>query len=198
MSFGRSSDNGRGKIVYWEGWVQEFEKTVTVGELMLDHPQQVVVEFDEAVKQKRPIPLPADKTLDMNKVYVMLPIKRGKPLRLNTQQSRRILLILNSALHSKSLFFPSSISFLSRLGRICHYQTPPVAHVHENQEILERDDDVCSEYFPDFDFIEGTTTPEYLSRQLSGKGWKPTLDTIKEKKVQRKMSGYACLFPKRF
>jgi len=28
--------------------------------------------------------------------------------------------------------------------------------------------------------------PEYLNRQLSGKGWKPTLDTIKEKNIDRK------------
>lgn len=38
----------------------------------------------------------------------------------------------------------------------------------------------------DGDFVESLEAkPEYFSRQLSGKGWKPSLDTIKEKRVEK-------------
>ena len=67
-----------GKIVYWDGSVQEFDEPLTVAELMLEHPQQVVLDFHSAVKEKRPTPLPADEKLEMKKTYVMVPVKRGK------------------------------------------------------------------------------------------------------------------------
>ena len=51
-----------------------------------------------------------------------------------------------------------------------------------------------SEFLPEM--IEGSR-PEYMSRQLSGKGWKPSLDTIKEKKVKTKLSRWL-LFLKGF
>lgn len=37
------------KIVFWDGSVRKFDQPVTVAELMLEHPQQVVVEFQEGV-----------------------------------------------------------------------------------------------------------------------------------------------------
>ncbi|XP_054783361.1 uncharacterized protein LOC129290578 [Prosopis cineraria] len=186
ISFGPS--DGKGKIVHWDGSVEEFEKPVMVAELMLEHPQQVVVEFHSALNHNRPVPLAADKKLERNNVYLMLPLRRGKPVRLNSEESRRILLMLQSALHSKSLLFSSR--FLSRLARVCRERPVGEKVLQKNQEkenIRERY--VCSELLPEIT----ESTPEYLSRQFSGKEWKPSLDTIDEKKIQGKITG--CLFP---
>ncbi|RDX88480.1 hypothetical protein CR513_29924, partial [Mucuna pruriens] len=164
-----------GKIVYWDGSVKEFDEEVTVAELMLEHPQQVVVEFDSAVKQKRPTPLPADEKLEMKKTYVMVPVKRGKPVGLSSEDSRRILLIVNSSLHSNN-YFVSSSSFFPWLARLFHTEGEASAMLQKKEEVERYS---FSEFLPEM--IEGR--PEYMSRQLSGKGWKPSLDTIKEKKV---------------
>ena len=110
-------DNGTGKIVYWDGSVQEFDKPLTAAELMLKHPQKMVVEFHSAVNQKRPTPLPADEKLQMKKIYLMVPMKPGKPLALNSEESRRILLMVKSVVHSKSVL--RSWKFVLWLGRIC-------------------------------------------------------------------------------
>ncbi|TKY61727.1 hypothetical protein E2542_SST11578 [Spatholobus suberectus] len=171
-----------GKIVYWDGSVQKFDQPVTAAELMLEHPQQVVVEFHSAVNQKRPTPLPADEKLVMKKTYVMVPVRRGKPVGLSREDSRRMLLVVNSSLHSK--FLVSSTGFLAWLARFFHAEgeAAMLQRKEEVESTEERYD--FSEFLPEM--IEGR--PEYMSRQLSGKGWKPSLDTIKEKKVKRKLS----------
>ncbi|KAK7269620.1 hypothetical protein RIF29_22353 [Crotalaria pallida] len=170
-----------GKIVLYDGSVQEFEQPLTVAELMLEHPQQVVVEFHLAMNQKRPTPLPADKKLEMNKVYMMLPMKRGKPVGLSGEESRRILMILNSALHNSK--------YLPWFARLCHApnnnveEAKPIKGVHfHNQRKEVR-----------FELELEAGRPEYLSRELSGKGWKPSLDTIKEKKIERKVTHWLFL-----
>ncbi|XP_034228801.1 uncharacterized protein LOC117637868 isoform X2 [Prunus dulcis] len=75
-----------GKVILSDGSVHQFNKPLTVAELMLEHPQQVVVEFGAAVSEKRPTPLPADMKLDKKKIYLMLPMKRGKPVSLSSQE----------------------------------------------------------------------------------------------------------------
>ncbi|XP_027353405.1 uncharacterized protein LOC113863850 [Abrus precatorius] len=176
----RGSD-GTGKIVYWDGSVQQFDEPLTVAELMLEHPQQVVVEFHSAVNQKRPTPLPADKKLEMKKTYVMLPVKPGKPVGLSSEDSRRMILIVDSALHSNYLM--RSSGFLPWFARLFHPGNASIgdAAMLKVENVEERYG--FSELLQET--IEGR--PEYMSRQLSGKGWKPSLDTIKEKKVKRKM-----------
>ncbi|XWS46567.1 hypothetical protein CRYUN_Cryun14cG0078900 [Craigia yunnanensis] len=170
-----------GKVILWDGSVQEFCWPLTAAELMLEHPQQVVVEFHAAVNEKRPIPLPADQKLDMKKVYVMLPVKRGKPTTLSSEEARRVLLSANSVLRSKSLL--SSSRFLPLFARIC-----PTIDIQEigqrfpsqkKENGCERPEEVrcLTEFLPET--VEGR--PEYLNRQYPGKGWKPSLDTIKEK-----------------
>ncbi|QCE06667.1 uncharacterized protein LOC114192283 [Vigna unguiculata] len=175
----RPSD-GRGKIVWWDGSVHEIEQSVTVAELMLEHPEQVVVELHSAVNQKRPTPLPADNKLETNKAYLMIPVKRGKPVGLSGEETRRILFILNSALHSKSLV--GSSKFVPWLTRLC--QNTTIVEPGRKEEEREKNEERCqfSELLPEI--LEAR--PEYLNRQLSGKGWKPTLDTIKEKNIDRK------------
>ncbi|CAL0311133.1 unnamed protein product [Lupinus luteus] len=174
--------NATGKIVHYDGSVQEFDQPLTVAELMLEHPQQVVVEFHSTMNQNKPIPLPADNNLDIKKIYLMLPLKQGKPVGLH-----HILFIVNSSLHSKYLI--SSSGFLPWLTRMCHNSTTTtfgddkVLKRKEGIENRENGNDF-SEYLEEM--IE--ERPEYLSRQLSGKGWKPSLDTIKEKKIKKKLS----------
>ncbi|KAK4273265.1 hypothetical protein QN277_021702 [Acacia crassicarpa] len=183
--------NGRGKIVHWDGSVQEFDKPVTVAELMLEHPQQLVVEFRSAVSQRRPNPLPADQNLETNNIYLMLPMKRGKPLGLNAQDIRRFLLILNSS------GLRSSARFLPWLARMCHHPNGVAAsHLTQKKpQISEKEetDEMHRDVFPE---ILQPGRPEYLSRELSGKGWKPSLDTITEKKIKTKISHW--LFFKAF
>lgn len=186
ISFGATDK--KGKIVHWDGSVEEFERPVMVAELMVEHPQQVVVELHSAMNQSRPVPLAADKKLERNNIYVMLPLRRGKPVRLNSEESRRLLLMVDSALRSKSLLF--STRFLSRVARVCRGRSVGEGVVKKDQEkekIGERH--VCCEILSDIT----ESTPEYLSRQFSGKEWKPSLDTIDEKKNQKRLSG--CLFP---
>ncbi|KAJ7977646.1 Multidrug resistance protein ABC transporter family protein [Quillaja saponaria] len=176
------------KIVLWDGSVQEFDNPVTVAELMLEHPQQVVVEFHSAMNQKRPSPLPADKKLEMNKIYLMIPMKRGKPAGLTTEEARRILLIVNSLIRSQ--FALSSSKYLPLFARMCPAAgmiTEPDKCVIQKKEKTEKE---AERYVNFSDFLPEMMeeTPEYLSRQLSGKGWKPSLDTIKEKKVDKRIT----------
>lgn len=175
-----------GKIITWDGSVHEIEQSLTVAELMLEHPEQVVVELHSAVNNKRPTPLPADNKLETNKVYLMLPLKRGKPVGLSGEDTRRILLILNSALHHSK--------FVPWLTRLCQNTTTIVEPQRKiNEEITEKsDEESCQLFLPEM--LEGR--PEYLNRQVSGKGWKPTLDTIKEKNIDRKLTHW--LFLKTF
>ncbi|XP_052481775.1 uncharacterized protein LOC105762457 isoform X2 [Gossypium raimondii] len=135
-----------GKVILRDGTIQEFSWPLTVAELMLEHPQQVVVEYHAAVNEKKPVPLPADHKLHVAKVYVMLPVKQGKPTTLSSEEARRVLGKGN--------------------GR-------------------ERLEEVGSstELIPES--MEGRV--EYMNRQYSAKGWKPSLDTIKEKQIETKV-----------
>ncbi|KAK7284588.1 hypothetical protein RJT34_19337 [Clitoria ternatea] len=186
---GNQTSYATGKIVYWDGSVQEFDQPITVAELMLENPQQVVVDFHSAMNHKRPCPLPADQKLDMNKTYLMLPVKPGKPVGLSSEESGRIFLMLNSSLHSKFLMCSG---FLPWLARLFHRGEAPMLQRKESVENKEERYDFFPEILPEM--IEGR--PEFMSRQLSGKGWKPSLDTIKEKKVKRQISHW--LFLKSF
>ncbi|KAE8671267.1 GTP-binding protein SAR1A-like [Hibiscus syriacus] len=183
-----SHTTGAGKVILLDGSVQEFSSPLRAAELMLEHPQQVVAEFHTAVNGKKPIPLPADQKLDEKKVYVMLPFNRGKPTTFSSDGARRVLVSANSVLRSKRLV--SSSRLFPLLARIC-----PANHMREMEQksplqekgnVGERAEEVgCSmELVPES--MEGLG--EYLKRQYSGKGWKPSLDTIKEKKIERKVS----------
>ncbi|GAV82525.1 DUF4228 domain-containing protein [Cephalotus follicularis] len=179
-----SLSNTTGKVILSNGTVYEFDRLLTVAELMLEHPQQVVVEFNSQIMtQKRAIPLPADKKLDMKKLYLMLPMKRGKPASLSSEEARHVLLSAINVLRSKSLL--SSSGFLPLFAKIC----PAAAATGEGQSCglskkeiaVERDDE--PEFMPE---SLGAWPDQYLSRQISGKGWKPSLDTIKEIKIVKR------------
>lgn len=165
-----------GKVILSDGRVHEFETPLTVAELMLEHPQQVVVEFSSNLSEKRPTPLPADKKLEMKKVYVMLPMKRGKPASMSSEEARQV----HSLLRSRSLL--SSWRLLPLFSRIC-----PAGGIEEGQTrfVSERNENDGEVMLPE---VMENNGAEYFSRQVSGKGWKPSLDTIKEKKVEKTIS----------
>ncbi|KAJ7973047.1 Multidrug resistance protein ABC transporter family protein [Quillaja saponaria] len=188
ISYLPSNKNSTGKIIQWDGSVQEFDKPLTVAELMLEHPQQVVVEFHSAMNQKRPTPLPADNKLELKKIYLMIPMKLGKPVGLTSEETHHKLLIVNSVLRSR--FVLSSSRFLPSFAWMC----PAKGCIRKSTEksMFQKKEETEKEAERYYNFTEflpevlEAGRPEYLSRQLSGKGWKPSLDTIKEKKAEKK------------
>lgn len=189
---GNSIPQGTSKVIFSDGTVHCYDKPLTVAELMLEHPQQMVVEFKPIADGKRPIPLPADMKLEKNKAYIMLPIRKGKPSSLSSEEAQKILTKTSTMLKSKSLL-ASYTGFLPVFARICPAASSlgngrdHVLNSDKNLYLLkkkeEEEEGSKRDYFSDI--LEGR--PEFLSRQLSGKGWKPSLDTIKEKSMQAKI-----------
>lgn len=191
---GNSIPQGTSKVVFSDGTVHCYDKPLTVAELMLEHPQQMVVEFKPIADGKRPIPLPADMKLEKNKAYIMLPIRKGKPSNLSSEEARKILTKTSTMLKSKSLlasytgFFPvfariCPAAVLSSLGNGGDHVLNSDKNLYLLKKEQEEEQGSKHDYFSDI--VEGR--PEFLSRQLSGKGWKPSLDTIKEKSMQAKI-----------
>ncbi|CAK9152917.1 unnamed protein product [Ilex paraguariensis] len=181
----RPSD-GSGKVILSDGTIHRYDQPLTVGELMIEHPQQVVVEIQSILNGGRKAsPLPADNKLEKNKVYLMLPIKRGKPTTLSSEEARRLLLSANSVLKSKSLV--SILGLLPLFAKICSADTGDGQEfvLHRKENLAEKIEETNKErFFPET--LEGQRL-EYLSRQFSGKGWKPNLYTIMENKVKTKV-----------
>ncbi|KAL7151092.1 hypothetical protein ABFS83_04G007800 [Erythranthe nasuta] len=185
-----SAGAATGEVILSNGAVFTYDSPLTVAELMLEHPQEVVVEFQPVVKGKKPTPLPADEKLEANKLYLMLPVRRGKPSPLSSEEAHKLLTKTNSFLKSKPLL--SYTGFLPLFVRIC----PAVVGVLVDEKKKKcLGDGSCrkeeetgggggGDYF--MDILEAGGRPEFLSRQISGKGWKPSLDTIKEKAVKAK------------
>ncbi|EYU46802.1 hypothetical protein ABFS82_04G008300 [Erythranthe guttata] len=186
-----------GEVILSNGAVFTYDSPLTVAELMLEHPQEVVVEFQPVVKGKKPTPLPADEKLEANKLYLMLPVRRGKPSPLSSEEAHKLLTKTNSFLKSKPLL--SYTGFLPLFVRIC----PAVVGGKHGGVFVEEKKKKClgdgscrkeeetggggDDYF--MDILEGGR-PEFLSRQISGKGWKPSLDTIKEKAIKPKVPNW--------
>lgn len=208
---GIQSDDKKGKVILSDGTIHQYDKPLTAAELMLEYPQQVVVEIDHHqlhatttgagggnnYNKKKLIPLPADKQLEMNKVYLMLPIKRGKKptaraAALSSEEARRLLMTASTVLKSsKTLAASSFTGFLPLFARMCsaHSQAQAQDQAHEIAKIkrIGTTTDTEEENKTDIfgEIVEGR--PEFLSRQLSGKGWKPSLDTITEKNAKSKV-----------
>ena len=187
--------NGTGKVILSDGTVHEYQKPLTVAELMLDYPQEVVVEFQSSVTNgKRPCPLPADNKLETDKVYIMLPMKRGKPAALSSEEARRLLLTANNVLKSRTNDLLSGTwGFVPMIARMCIAGTGNCEGTidfverkkNEQQVIVEKTEEKRKIELLFSEILEDR--PEFLSRQLSGKSWKPNLDTIKEKGVKARV-----------
>lgn len=124
----------------------------------------------------------------INKVYMMLPIRGGKPASLSSEDIRRVLLCANSALRSRSLLLSSS-KVLPWFARACTATTTvTTTTTREYRAEIKKELDVVKMEGEEVGWETAEGRPEYLSRQLSGRGWKPSLDTIKEKKIEKKLS----------
>ncbi|KAI0529435.1 hypothetical protein KFK09_001984 [Dendrobium nobile] len=110
-----------------DGKARPIETSMTVAELMLEHPCHFVAEHTSG----RPVPLPADYKLDAKMAYVVLPMTAGKV-----------------AARSKSL---------------------PTILKDESSELMEGGSEIL------------------LQRQYSSKGWKPSLGTIEEWSLVKKV-----------
>ncbi|KAG2693349.1 hypothetical protein I3760_08G092100 [Carya illinoinensis] len=151
------------------------------------HSQQVVVELHSAVNEKWPTPLPADKMLETRRIYVIFHVKQGKLATLSSEETQRILLTTNLVLCSRSLLLSSS-RFLPLFTQIF-----PAASLGSNGQglLMQKESEerteksfVLMESLPKI--LDGR--PDNLRRKLSGKGWKSSLDTIKENNIKKKMS----------
>lgn len=120
---------------------------------------------------------------------MMLPIRGGKPASLSSEEIRRVLVCANSALRSGSLLLSSS-KVLPWFARACTATTTTITTTRDARAEIKKEDLVKIEGEEDRWEMEMVAEgrPEYLSRQLSGRGWKPSLDTIKEKKFEKKFS----------
>ncbi|KAJ4956722.1 hypothetical protein NE237_013505 [Protea cynaroides] len=182
----RSDNSGKVKVIMHDGTVHEFDQPLAVAELMLEHPQQAVVEFPSVMAGNRAVPLPADKKLESQKIYLMLPMKGGKVAALSADGARHILSKAKSLLRSQ--FFLSSAKILPLFARIF-----PSGIRMEGNVIVSHGQDFSQLEKPEMGNKLGTLLealeerPEFLSKQFSGKGWKPTLDTIKEKAMEKKV-----------
>ncbi|KAH0470195.1 hypothetical protein IEQ34_001753 [Dendrobium chrysotoxum] len=117
-----------GKFIFLpDGKARPIESSMTVAELMLEHPCHFVAELTNG----RPVPLPADYKLETKKAYTVLPMMAGK-----------------AAARSKSL---------------------PTILKDESSELMEDGSEIL------------------LQRQYSSKGWKPSLGTIEEWSLVKKV-----------
>lgn len=79
------------RVILADCTVVAMEEGATVAELMLEHPQQFVVELRSFLAGGRAAPLPADHRMERGKVYLMLPMKSGKAPVSSAGEARRLL-----------------------------------------------------------------------------------------------------------
>ncbi|XP_047964841.1 uncharacterized protein LOC125209279 [Salvia hispanica] len=168
------------RVILSDGSVVTYDSPITAAELMLEHPQHVVVEFNPIASGGKPAPLPADQKLEVRKTYLMLRIRRGKPIQLSSGEARRLILANSAALKSNAALV-SYTGFLPIFARICT--------AAKNRKRWDEREEARLDWFAEI--LEGR--PEFMRRQMSGKGWKPSLDPIREKAVKAKVRHWITL-----
>ncbi|RLN40690.1 uncharacterized protein C2845_PM01G12730 [Panicum miliaceum] len=180
-----AASGGGGKVVMADGSVRALSEPVSVAELMMDHPRHFVVDARVLKEQGRReqqqqqggggggakvAPLPADHVLGAGGVYVLLPATRGK---VSAEEARRALSAARSLARSRSM--PGLRRKLSnKKGREEAAPDVPAQREATTEPPEEEDSEAAR---PD-GFEEHR--PEFLSRELSSRGWKPSLRTIEE------------------
>jgi hypothetical protein len=176
--------SGGGKVVMVDGSVRALSEPVSVAELMMDHPRHFVVDARVLKEQQQKgggaskvAPLPADHVLGAGGVYVLLPATRGK---VSAEEARRALTAARSLARSRSMpgglrrkLWSSRKSRGAEAGMAVQHVPAPV--VAEEEEASARADG----------FEEHRS--EFLSRELSSRGWKPSLNTIEERAAPKKV-----------
>ncbi|KAG6415253.1 hypothetical protein SASPL_122659 [Salvia splendens] len=165
-----------GRVILSDGGVVTYDSPITAAELMLEHPQHVVVEFNPIASGKKPAPLPADQKLEIRKTYLMLRIRRGKPIQLSSEEARRLILA-NAALVSYTGFVPIFARICTAMGGVS------AAENRKRLDEREKEEEARLDCFAEI--LE--ERPEFMRRQMSGKGWKPSLEPIREKTVKAKV-----------
>ncbi|XP_047952445.1 uncharacterized protein LOC125198870 [Salvia hispanica] len=183
----RCQPDAAGRVILSDGRVVTYDEPLTAAELMLEHPQHVVVEFKPIASGKKASPLPADQKLEIRKTYLMLRIRKGKPIQLSSEEARRLILgnnvgIKSSALLSCTGLVPLFARILPAIGGRRRLR----GSSDERKEVEEEERLDCFA-----EILEGR--PEFLSRQISGKGWKPSLDPIRENAVKPKVVNWVIL-----
>ncbi|OAY77367.1 uncharacterized protein LOC109709615 [Ananas comosus] len=170
----RASITTGGKLVLSDGTIQEFDPPISVAELMLEHPQQFVIDVNSLTTAcgTKVTPLPADCMLDPGKVYAIVPMTRGK---VSSDDARRVLSTARSMLQSQSM------PLLTRNSLF------PGNCATGDEEVIEKEKATKADWS-----TEVFEQPEYLSREFSIKGWKPSLRTIEEKVLARKVPHWLC------
>ncbi|KAE8779747.1 hypothetical protein D1007_47174 [Hordeum vulgare] len=187
ISAGAAAGASGGKVVMADGSVRALSEPVSVAELMMDHPRHFVV--DARVLQQRKgggatkvAPLPADHVLGAGGVYVLLPATRGK---VSAEEARRVLTASRSLARSRSMPGGLRRKLSSRKSREADdadrsaktgAAAAAVAEMERREETASTADG----------FEEHR--PEFLSRELSCRGWKPSLNTIEERVIPKKVS----------
>lgn len=187
ISAGAAVGASGGKVVMADGSVRALSEPVSVAELMMDHPRHFVV--DARVLQQRKgggaskvAPLPADHVLGAGGVYVLLPATRGK---VSAEEARRVLTASRSLARSRSMPGGLRRKLSSRKSREAddadrsaknEAAAAAVAEMERREETAATADG----------FEEHR--PEFLSRELSCRGWKPSLNTIEERVIPKKVS----------
>ncbi|CAN6301164.1 unnamed protein product [Urochloa humidicola] len=178
--------SGGGKVVMADGSVRALSEPVSVAELMMDHPRHFVVdarvlkELGRRQQQQhqqqggaKVAPLPADHVLGAGGVYVLLPATRGK---VSADEARRALSAARSLARSRSM--PGLRRKLStKKAREEDAAAPDVSS--EQREAAPADEEARPDVFEEH-------RPEFLSRELSSRGWKPSLRTIEERVAPKK------------
>ncbi|XP_076892928.1 uncharacterized protein LOC143544812 [Bidens hawaiensis] len=168
---GNYVSNGSTRVILPDGTVTKYNEPVTVGELMLDHLKQVVVEFQPVVK--KPKPLAADFRLENNKVYMMVPMRRGPVVDMSLEKQRRIIL--------KSGLFLSAYAGIILVFVKMWLKT--VIRSNNKAKVAEKPSTATMK--PKL-FREVESVMEGRGDHYVKKSWKPSLDTIKEKGVKAK------------
>ncbi|PWZ55672.1 hypothetical protein Zm00014a_003220 [Zea mays] len=198
VSGAAAASGGGGKLVMADGSVRALSEPVSVAELMMDHPRHFVVDARvlKALARRerhhhhhhqqqegggaRVAPLPADHVLGAGGLYVLLPATRGK---VSAEEARRAL----SAARSRSLRGlrrQLSSSKKSQQAEAAAAQDQESAQQEATAESSPEDEDDAEAAARTDGFEEHR--PAFLSRELSGKGWKPSLRTIEERDLPKK------------